>query len=168
MSARSRQPAVCNTLPKPSCSPAGNLPEKQRWQHDLEGKKKRGKKGEMSNSASSGLGSPPAKLKEQPAPFRQLQSPERATPGAAVWMRQDRLYAGWRVTSQEQAESVKKPFPRLPGQPDSLHGSSVARRLQQQGGKCRSRSRSQVPCNGAEKGRLRVFPHTSAWSFPAS
>lgn len=106
VSARSRQPAVCNTLPKPSCSPAGNLPEKQRWQHDLEGKKKkkRGKKGEMSNLASSGLGSPPAKLKEQPAPFRQLQSPERATPGAAVWMRQDRLYAGWRVTSQEQAE----------------------------------------------------------------
>lgn len=39
MSARSRQPAVGNTLPKPSCSPAGNLPEKQHWQHDLEGKK---------------------------------------------------------------------------------------------------------------------------------
>lgn len=34
VSAHSRQPAVCNTLPKPLCSPAGNLPEKQHWQHD--------------------------------------------------------------------------------------------------------------------------------------
>lgn len=112
----------------------------------------------MSNSASSGLESPLAKLKEQPAPFRQLQTPERATPVAAVWMRQDRLYAGLRVTSQEQAESIKKPFPQLPGQSDSLHRSPSARRLQQQGVKCKSRSRSHAPHNGAEQGRL-VFFH---------
>lgn len=43
VSAHSKQLAVCNTLPKPLCSPAGNLPEKQHWQHDLQEKKGKGR-----------------------------------------------------------------------------------------------------------------------------
>lgn len=62
-SARSRPPAVGNTLPTPLCNLAGCWLGKQLWQRDLEereGGRKRGGKGDADEEARKQLAPPPA------------------------------------------------------------------------------------------------------------
>lgn len=70
VSARSRRPAVCSTLPRPSCSPAGSSPEKQHWQHDLQEKGKR--RDEQFSVTEPTFRISFVKAKEEPAPFQLL------------------------------------------------------------------------------------------------
>lgn len=89
MSARRTRPAVCNTPPRPLCSPAGSWPEERRWRRDLMDKAKQGY-WEQGRACGRQRHRQPGRIPSQslggirdkrPMLTLSLQTPQRAAPG---------------------------------------------------------------------------------------